>query len=161
MCSSDLLESSYMTEDADGIPVPKTPGAALMALETYLRRQQIMSIKAVEEALTNKAPTERAQENRGRRDHEPAALAALAPRQPRQPQPGEDLRNVITQRTVDRSRTQRMVSTPNTDDRDDSDFEPRGAACFSFNIRDTRMPKGFKLTEIGRASCRERVFRAV
>ena len=47
---------------------------------------------------------------------------------------------------LDRSRTQRMVSTPNTDDRDDSDFEPRGAACFSFNIRDTRMPKGFKLT---------------
>ena len=30
------LESSYMTEDADGIPVPKTPGAALLALETYL-----------------------------------------------------------------------------------------------------------------------------
>ena len=52
--------------------------------------------KAVEDALANKAPTERAQENRGRRDREPAALAAPAPRQPRQPQPGEDLRNVIT-----------------------------------------------------------------
>ena len=32
-----------------------------------LHKQQIMSIKAVEEALANKAPTERAQENRGRR----------------------------------------------------------------------------------------------
>ena len=34
------LESSYMSEDADGIPVPKTPGAALMAVETYLRLTQ-------------------------------------------------------------------------------------------------------------------------
>ena len=60
------LESSYI-EDADGIPVPKTPGAALMAVETYLRltqppegdsrallhKQQIMSIKALEDALVN------------------------------------------------------------------------------------------------------------
>ena len=28
----------------------------------------------------------------------------------------------------------------------DRNFESCGAACFSFNIRDTRMPKGFKLT---------------
>ena len=39
------LESSYMTEDADGIPVPKTPGAALMAVETYLRLTQPPEIK--------------------------------------------------------------------------------------------------------------------
>jgi hypothetical protein len=85
------LESSYI-EDADGIPVPKTPGAALMAVETYLRltqppegdsrallhKQQIMSIKALEDALVNKAPTEKAREDRDRRDHEPAALAAPA-----------------------------------------------------------------------------------
>ena len=154
------LESSYI-EDADGIPIPKTPGAALMAVETYLRltqppegdsrallhKQQIMSIKALEDALVNKAPTEKAREDRDRRDHEPAALAAPATRQLRQPQPGEDLRNVITQRTVDRSRIQRPTSTSNLDyDRNDGDYEPCGAACFSFNIRDTRMPKGFKLT---------------
>ena len=124
-----------------------------MALETYMRltqppegdarallhRQQIMSIKAVEEALANKAPTERVQENRDRRDREPAALAAPSPRQQRQPQPREDLRNLLAQRTVDRSRTRRVASTSNADDRDDTDFEPRGAARFSFNIRDTRM----------------------
>ena len=87
-----------------------------------------MSIKAVEEALMNKAPTKKVQEDRGRRDREPAALAGPAARQLRQPQPGEDLRNVITQRTVDRNRTQRTVNAAITDDRDDGDFEPCGAA---------------------------------
>jgi len=114
------LKSSYMSEDADGIPVPKTPGAALMAVETYLRltqppegdsrallhKQQIMSIKAVEEALMNRAPTEKVREDRGHRDREPAALAGPAARPLRQPQPGENLRNVITQRTVDGQHTQ-------------------------------------------------------
>ena len=73
------LESSYI-EDADGIPVPKTPGAALMAVETYLRltqppesdsrallhKQQIMSIKALEDALLSKVAAEKAREEIGR-----------------------------------------------------------------------------------------------
>ena len=38
------------------------------------------------------------------------------------------------------------AASARANDDDDDDFEPRGAACFSFNIRDTKMPKGFKLT---------------
>ena len=38
------LESSYMMEDADGIPVPKTPGDALMALKTYLETDKALAI---------------------------------------------------------------------------------------------------------------------
>ena len=150
------LESSFMTEDTDGIPVPKTPASALMALETYLRltqppegsaharlhRQQIQSIREVEEALAKSAPAERVHENRGRRDRE---LADPAPIRLRQPQPGEDARNVVTQRKVDRNRRMRAAGAHANYD-DDDDFEPHGAACFSFNIRDTKMPKGFKLT---------------
>ena len=63
------LESSFMTEDTDGIPVPKTPASALMAIETYLRltqppegnaharlhRRQIQSLREVEEVLARSA----------------------------------------------------------------------------------------------------------
>ena len=47
---------------------------------------------------------------------------------------------------MDRNRSQRLADTTNLDEQADRNFEPCGAACFSFNIRDTRMPKGFKLT---------------
>ena len=68
------LDSSFITEDENGIPVPKTANAAIMAVETYLRltqppegdarallhKQQIMSMKAIEDAFSNKAPSNRA-----------------------------------------------------------------------------------------------------
>ena len=81
------LESSFMTEDTDGIPVPKTPASALMAVETYLRltqppegnaharlhRQQIQSLREIEEALAKSAPAERVHENRGRHSNHSGA----------------------------------------------------------------------------------------
>ena len=153
------LDSSFVTEDENGIPIPKTANACIMTVETYLRltqppegdarallhKQQIMSMKAIEEALSNKVPSSRAREERERQAREPAAPDVPAAQPLRHRQPGEDLRNVIVQRTVDRNRTQRSTDTTNPDDQADRDFEPCGAACFSFNIRDTRMPKGFKL----------------
>jgi hypothetical protein len=70
------LDSSFVTEDENGIPVPKTANAALISVETYLRltqppegdarallhKQQIMSMKAIEDALSNKVPGNRARE---------------------------------------------------------------------------------------------------
>ena len=61
------LKSSYVTEDTEGIPVPKTTSAALMSIGTYLRltqppegdpranvhKQQIRALKLAEEALLN------------------------------------------------------------------------------------------------------------
>jgi hypothetical protein len=146
------LDSSFASEDENGIPIPKTPGAALMGLNTYLRltqppgegerallhKQQISNCRALENILEKLGPINLTEENQGRHVSEPATAA----RPHRQPLVGEDLRNVITQRTVDRARAHRASDSANQDDRD---FEPCGAACFSFNIRDTRMPKGFKL----------------
>ena len=154
------LDLSFITEDENGIPVPKTANAAIMSVETYLRltqppegdphallhKQQIMSMKAIEEALATGAPNNRAREEREHQTREPATSGAPAMQPLRQAQPGEDLRNVITQRTMDRNRSQRSADAMNLDDPADRNFEPCGAACFSFNIRDTRMPKGFKLT---------------
>ena len=148
------LDSSFVTEDENGIPVPKTANTAIIAVETYLRltqppegdarallhKQQIMSMKAIEEALPNKVPSSRAREERERQAREPAAPDVPAAQPLRQPQPGEDLRNVITQRTVDRNRSQRSADTTNLDEQVDRNFKPCGAACFSFNIHDTRMP---------------------
>ena len=142
------LESSFVTEDDNGIPVPKTANAALISVETYLRltqppegdarsllhRQQIASIRAIEEALAAKAPSNQAREPTT--SEVPAA----------QRQPIKDLRDVLTQKTVDRNRKERSAGAANMDDHADGDFEPCGAACFSFTIRDTHMPKGFKLT---------------
>ena len=34
------LDSSFITEDENGIPVPKTANAAIMSVETYLRLTQ-------------------------------------------------------------------------------------------------------------------------
>ena len=59
------LETSYLTEDAEGIPVPKTTSAALMSIGTYLQltqppegdpranvhRQQMKALKLAEDAL--------------------------------------------------------------------------------------------------------------
>ena len=148
------LESSFL-EDEDGIPIPRTPASALMGVETYLRvmqppegsanarvhRQQIQALRQVEEALTRGEPVEGMYEERGRRDREVAPAADREPIRLRQLQPGEDGRNVVTQRRIDRARRLREAGLL-----DDEDHEPRGAPCFSINIRNTKMPKGFKLT---------------
>ena len=113
------LDSSFVTEDENGIHVPKTANAAIMSAEKYLRlpqppegdprallqKKQIMSMKAIEEALATGAPNNRAREEREHQTREPATSGATQPL--RQAQPSEDLCNVITQRTVDRNRSQR------------------------------------------------------
>ena len=64
-CFTRNLESSYMSEDAEGILVPKTASAALMSIGTYLQltqppegdpranvhKQQIKALKLAEDAL--------------------------------------------------------------------------------------------------------------
>ena len=76
------LESSYITEDAEGIPVPKTASAALMSIGTYLQltqppegdpranvhKQQMRALKLVEDALCNTGIPEKQLENPDRRD---------------------------------------------------------------------------------------------
>ena len=56
------------------------------------------------------------------------------------------MRNIITQRTVDRNRSKRPVNTPTEELYSDDDNEPCGLACFKYRIRATRIPRGFKLT---------------
>ena len=65
MAATRNLESSYLTEDAEGIPVPKTVSAALISIGTYLQltqppegdpranvhRQQMKALKLTEDAL--------------------------------------------------------------------------------------------------------------
>ena len=61
------LESSYLTEDTEGISVPRTASAALMSIGTYLQltqtpegdpranvhKQQMRALKLAEDALCN------------------------------------------------------------------------------------------------------------
>ena len=65
IAATQNLETSYLTEDAEGIPVPKTASAALMSIGTYLQltqppegdpranvhRQQMKALKLAEDAL--------------------------------------------------------------------------------------------------------------
>ena len=106
------LDSSFVTEDENGIPVPKTANAALISVETYLRltqppegdarsllhKQQIASIRAIEEALAAKGP--------GNQAHEPTTSDIPAA----QRQPVKDLRDVLTQKTMDRNRKERSAN---------------------------------------------------
>ena len=78
-----------MTEDAEGIPVPKTTSAALMSIGTYLQltqppegdlranvhMQQIKALKLGEEALLNTGAADKQIETLGRRDRERVAYA--------------------------------------------------------------------------------------
>ena len=149
------LDSSFVTEDENGIPVPKTANAAIMSVETYLRltqppegdprallhKQQIMSMKAIEEALATRAPSNRAREEREHQAREPATSGVPAVQPLRQAQPGEYLRNVITQRTVDRNRNQSSADTTNLDDQADRNFEPCGAHASASTSATPACPK--------------------
>ena len=78
------LESSYITEDTEGIPVPKTASAALMSIGTYLQltqppegdpranvhKQQMRALKLAEDALWNRVMPEKQLEILARRDRE-------------------------------------------------------------------------------------------
>ena len=73
MAATRNLESSYLTEDAEGISVPKTASAALMSIGTYLQltqppegdpranvhRQQMKALKLAEDALCKAGTPER------------------------------------------------------------------------------------------------------
>ena len=133
------LDSSLMTEDADGIPVPKIAAGAFMSLSTYLRatqppegdpraavhRQQIQALRLAEEALLIDAEP---REDRNRHDRE---RAAREDRPTRHLQEGEDARNYITQKTVDRNRSKRPVNTPTEELYWDNGYEPCGLNCFN------------------------------
>ena len=60
---------------------------------------------------------------------------------------GEDARNAITHNRVTRNRSRRAAQEEESDSSSSEDeLEPCGALCFSRRIRETRMPKGFRLT---------------
>ena len=81
------LESSYVSQDAEGIPVPKTTSAALMSIGTYLQltrppegdpranvhKQQIKALKLAEEALLSTGKADKQLETPGRCDRERVA----------------------------------------------------------------------------------------
>ena len=151
------LESSYMTEDAEGIPAPKTASAALMSIGTYLQltqppegdpranvhKQQMRALKLVEDALCNTGTPEKQLETLGRHDRE--RVTHIDP-PARHHQEGTDVRNYITQKQIDHNRSNRASSSQDFDHHSNNNYEPGGASCFTLNIRNTRMPKGFKLT---------------
>ena len=61
-------------------------------------------------------------------------------------QEGGDARNYITQKQVDRNRSNQASSSQDFDNHSNNNYEPSGASWFTLNIRNSRMPKGFKLT---------------
>ena len=52
-------------------------------------------------------------------------------------QEGGDARNYISQKQVDRNRSNRASSSQNFDDHANSDYEPGGTSCFTLNIHNT------------------------
>ena len=143
---------SFMTEDADGIPVPKTAAGALFSVGAYLKalqppaddpaaalhRQQLKSLALAAEALQpeDQTPAKRrdrhivdsrhAEHNRSGRSHH-----------------SKEARGSSRRHRSSRSRSRRSYSSDSYSDREP---EPCGALCFTRRIRETRMPKGFKLT---------------
>ena len=100
-------------------------------------------LKLAEEALCNTGTPEKQIEIPTRRERE--QIARTEPPARRHQEEG-DMRNFITQRQVDRNRSNRASSSQDLDHHSNGDYEPGGASCFTLNIRNTRMPKGFKLT---------------
>ena len=82
-------------------------------------------------------------ETPGRRDRE---RVTHADGPARHHQEGEDARNLITQSQVDRNRSKRASSSQDQEHYSNGSYEPGGTSCFTLNIRDMRMPNGFKLT---------------
>ena len=78
------LESSYLSEDTKGIPVPRTASAALMSIGAYVQltqppegdprsnvhKQQMRALKLAEDALCNTGTPEKQLEIPTRRDRE-------------------------------------------------------------------------------------------
>ena len=55
-----------------------------------------------------------------------------------------DLRN--TQRQASKSRNRRSTRSPSSDSHSDEEWEPVGSLCFTRRIRESKMPKRFRLT---------------
>ena len=84
-----------------------------------------------------RSKTTRDRRNRGNRGHEERY----------QLNEGEDARNAITHNRVTRNRSRRAAQEEESDSSSSEDeLEPYGALCFSRCIRETRMPKGFRVT---------------
>ena len=101
------------------------------------------ALKLVEDALCNAGTPEKQIEIPTRRDRE--QIARTDP-PARRHQEGDDMRNYITQRQVDRNRSNRASISQDLGHHSSGDYESGGASCFTWNIHNTRMPKGFKLT---------------
>ena len=139
-----------MTYDEEGVPVPKSVVGALFTAAAYL------------EAI--KPPADDPNAKLHRQQIKSLALAAKAIRQiPKTPGGSRDRAIVDTRREEhnrsghrhhskersgsrrrrSRSRSRRSYSSDSYSDREP---EPHGALCFTRRVRETRMPKGFKLT---------------
>ena len=139
-----------MTFDEEGVPVPKTAAGALFTAAAYLEaikppandpnaklhRQQIKSL-----ALAAKAIHQISKTPGGSRDR-----AIVNPRREEHNHSGRrhhSKERSGSRRRRSRSRSRRSYSS---DSYSDQEPEPCGALCFTRRVRETRMPKGFKLT---------------
>jgi hypothetical protein len=127
--------------DAEADLVPKTPDAAQMALAAYLSLNQppegdprtavhkaaLVAVDVLGKGAQNPTPQRRSPPRRSSPRHERAE--------------DHNLRSTITQQNVDRYREERE---DRGDLEYDEDADPIGAPCFSYAIRCTRMPLGFK-----------------
>ena len=140
-----------MTYDEEGVPVPKTAAGALFtAAAAYLEaikppadnpnaklhRQQIKSLALAAKAI-RQIPTAPG----GSRDH-----AIVDTRREEHNRSGR--RHHSNERSSSRRRRSRSRSriSYSSDLYSDREPEPHGALCFTRRVRETRMPKGFKLT---------------
>ena len=144
------LGNSFMTYDEEGLPVPKTAAGALYTAAAYLEaikpladdpnaklhRQQIKSL-----ALAAKAIRQVPRNPGGSRDR---ALVDA----PREEHNHSGRRHHSKERSGSRRRRSRSRSrrSYSSDSYSDREPEPHGALCFTRRVRETRMPKGFKLT---------------
>src|SRR6185369_5658854 len=143
---------SFMTEDTDGIPVPKTTAGALFSVGAYLKalqppaddpaaalhRQQLKSLALAAKALqpADKTPAKG-------RDRD-----IIESRHSEHNRSGRSHRSDGGERSSRRHRSSRSRSrrSYSSDSYSDREPEPCGALCFTRRIRETRIPKGFKLT---------------
>jgi hypothetical protein len=151
------LDLSFMSVDAQGNIVPKTPQASLVATQTYmiatqpeandpraaLHHSTLAGLGMIEASLADKEVIQRPKRSPRHRNsprHEVITRRSRSPLQAWINTREGDARNNITQQRIDRSQQER-------DEReyDDDEAEMCGASCFTRRVRRTPVPKDFKL----------------
>jgi hypothetical protein len=151
---SKNLDSSFLSVDEQGNIIPKTPEAALVAAQTYMyttwpspgdpreymHRVALQGLRMVGNKLT--AKEEEAYRNKG--THKPRSLRRYSSPRRRSSSRWSRSSSPRHHKSPKHGGTRRSRTPTKAYDYEDDEKE-MGASCFTHRVRNTLLPKGFKL----------------